>query len=142
MPEIIKTDEPPPSAGHEDSDINVRAIFKFAAYLAGFVALSQLVLAWMFWSFDDDYRAAQPKPSPLVQKERPRLPQDLTKIPPPRLQTTEVDDLARLRKKEVEILESYGVVDGGKKVRIPIERAMEMLADPMQAATHGVKSRR
>jgi hypothetical protein len=140
MPDILTTDQPPPDAGHEDSDINVRGIIKFGAAMIVLGGLVHLLLAWMFWDFDAKRRAAQPKVSPLVQKERARLPQDLEAIPEPRLQPTETDDLARLRQREEKILTSYGVGKDEKTLRIPIQRAMELLADPKEAAKRGVRS--
>jgi hypothetical protein len=50
--------------------------------------------------------------------------------PTPHLQVTSGDDLVKLRAREHEILHSYGWVDQTTQtVRIPIERAIELLAD-------------
>ena len=49
--------------------------------------------------------------------------------PPPRLQTYPFDDIKELRKNENNVLEHYAWVDkNAGVVRIPIERAIEVLA--------------
>jgi hypothetical protein len=50
--------------------------------------------------------------------------------PEPRLQAAPREDLAELRRRQSRILDSYGWSDRGRGfVRVPIERAMELLLE-------------
>jgi hypothetical protein len=67
----------------------------------------------------------------------------LVKIPEPRLQQSEPVDLARLRAKEEALLSTYGWVERKEGiVRIPIDEAMQLLADPKTAEAKGIRSRK
>lgn len=53
--------------------------------------------------------------------------------PEPRLQAAPREDLAELRRRQSRLLESYGWSDRGRGlVRVPIERAMELLLEEDQ----------
>jgi hypothetical protein len=110
------------AAGHETSDANARAIVLVGAGLAAvlvavFVAASLLVAPY-----------AQ---RPLSLSSPPGLaalptPPDL---PSPRLQTEPGQELSRYRAQQEQILHGYGWVDRSNGVvRIPIERAIDLLA--------------
>jgi hypothetical protein len=63
---------------------------------------------------------------------QPRSPfSSITVVPPePRLQVAPAEDLRALRAREEEVLRTYGWVNREKGVvRIPIERAMELLVE-------------
>jgi hypothetical protein len=65
-----------------------------------------------------------PPPNPLAAEYGPVRP------PEPRLQAEPIRDLKQLRAAEDTILGSYGWVDvRGGVVRIPIDRAMELLVE-------------
>jgi hypothetical protein len=106
---------------HEESDVNIRAIFGFGAALV-LVAIVVHLAIWGLFRFFDSRAAPQPAAVyPLAAGQEDRLP------PEPRLQTAPREDLAALRTREDEILRTYGWVDrNGGVVRIPIERAMEL----------------
>ncbi len=56
-------------------------------------------------------------------------PGDITKFPQPRLETNEPSEITSFRVQEEQTLNSYGWVDqSAGVVRIPIDRAMELLA--------------
>lgn len=112
-----------PDARHEHKDINFRGLAKFAiAFIVAGIVIH--VLLWFVFAYFRGPEAARaPEPSLAVEVEGRRLP------PEPRLQTTPVQDLARVRAAEEEMLEGYGWVDRETgTVRIPIERAMDLVA--------------
>jgi len=117
---MADTKPPTPSDGYEQSDAHVGSILRFGVAFVIVLAFSG-VAAWLCF----DVLAARanrndPKVSPLAMNETP---------PEPRLLVDEPQDLGAVRKEEEEILDSYGWVDKERGVvRIPIERAIELLA--------------
>ncbi len=126
------TDEPkpsdpkldvPPEVAHDDREIDHGAVIRFGAILA---VVTALVLGAM-WSFTRQMEHASlegaPEPPPMAS-ELPIGPPD------PKLQPHPRDGLAALREAEKRDLESYGWVDQkGRVARIPIDRAMDILAE-------------
>ncbi len=114
-------------AGHELSDLNPRAIAIFGIALAATVIACMILAVWIF-----NYLAAREAkqdvpPSPLAKVEAP---------PEPRLQFFAPKDLAERRALEEKILNSYDWVNRqAGTVRIPIERAMQLLAERGLAAS-------
>jgi hypothetical protein len=109
-----------PGEAYERRDLSPRVI---GLFLAGLVVATGLVLL-LIWGLFDYYasghaRADRP-PSPLA---------DVRQIPPePRLQVSGAADLAAFRAKEEAELTSYGWIDRkAETVRIPVDRAMELL---------------
>lgn len=109
-----------PDETYERRDLSPRVI---GLFLAGLVVATGLTFMAM-WGLFDYYAARQARayrpPSPLA---------DVRQIPPePRLQVSGAADLAAFRAKEEAELNSYGWVDRkAGTVRIPIQRAMELL---------------
>ena len=120
------TDETPPDVakGHETRDISTRVVVMFAvALLVGGVIVHGLI--WLLYAqFARAAATAYPQEYPMARVGAPQLP------PEPRLQTRPREDLQRMRAEEDRILGSYGWVDAQRGVvRIPIERAMEIVVD-------------
>ena len=111
------------SPGHEERDVTLRPIVWAGAGMAVVVALVFVLVRWTFVS-DLAHDAAQSPPAnPLTRSYGRQLP------PEPRLQTHPIRDLRDLRAAEDAVLTSYGWVDRKAGiVRIPIARAMELLA--------------
>lgn len=110
------------SGGYERSDLSARAIVIFGVVLTLVVVLTLLVAAWMFGFFASWQARRDAPPSPLAAS-RPGPPQ-------PRLQVQPVKDLKALRSAEDRILSSYGWINKeAGTVRIPIERAMQLLVE-------------
>ena len=108
-------------ANHEHSDVNIRAILGFAGGLLVVAAVVHLLIYGLFGYFSRREGVAVPAEYPLAAAQGHREP------PEPRLQTNPRQDLADLRAKEDEILESVDVVDQNAGVyRIPIEDAMRL----------------
>jgi hypothetical protein len=106
---------------HEESDVNIRAIFGFGAGLIVVAVVVHLLIYVLFAFFDAREHLSAPAEYPLAAAQETRLP------PEPRLQTDPREDLSALRAKEDDILGSYGWVDRNAGiVRIPIEAAMKV----------------
>lgn len=106
-----------------DHELNLRGLVYFTVALVALVVVS----AWLMWVLSGRLRgevaAADPPPSPLPEARMPYAP------PEPRLQASPEADMATLRREEDRVLEGYAWVDrAGGVARIPIERAMDLLA--------------
>jgi hypothetical protein len=117
--------DPNDSAGrkYETSDAHFRSVFVTGVVLLGIMVLG-LVLSWGVYAIWNRHTAA-----PGTRAETMINP-DLSKQPPgPNLQSDPRAALVRLRRAEDSILTSYAWVsrDSGF-VRVPIERAIELLA--------------
>jgi hypothetical protein len=118
-----------PEIRYEKSDARAGPIIVLGVLLAVLGLIVQASAGWLFDCLKErEQQKYQPLPS-LAAKERARLPRDLDKIPQPRLQESEPVDLAKLRRAEDSLLNSYGWVDREKGiVHIPIDEAMRRLA--------------
>jgi hypothetical protein len=109
----------PPEARHEERDANVGALLKFAAWMFVSLVLVAVLMSWMFGHFNKTQELGPP-PTPFESTRA--LP------PAPRLQTEPQVDLRGFRAVQQESLKSFGWVDQKNGVvRIPIERAMDLL---------------
>ena len=109
-----------PEVHHEESDVDILAIFGFGGGLMAVAVVVLLVIYVLFGFFDSRERATVPAEYPLAA-QTDRVP------PEPRLQEHPRDDLSELRAREDEILSSYGWVDRNAGiVRIPIDAAMKL----------------
>ena len=110
-----------PAVSHEESDVNVRAIFGFGVGLL-VVGVTIYVLVWLlFLVLAAGARRVESPVYPLATGAGDRLP------PEPRLQTAPRQDLIDLRAREASILGSYGWVDRNAGiVRIPIDEAVRL----------------
>jgi len=107
----------PIPAGHETTDINARGVAWNAVGLAIIIAVIFFALRGLY----DVFTGQHPSSAIVPRISRPS--------PEPRLQVDEVRDLLRLHEHEDSILNSYGWVDQKAGiVRIPIERAMDIVA--------------
>ena len=114
-------DAPPPGAPYETKDVNALAVGLFGVCLAALCVFSVILLIGLFRYFNSVENARQ-VPAETAAAMAGLLPQ-------PKLQVHEPEALKRMRAEEDQILGSYGWVDKDKGiVRIPIDRAMELLA--------------
>lgn len=111
-----------PTTHHEDSDVNLRAIFGFGVVLVGVCVVSYIIVYLLMLLFGSMETKAQPaRQYPLAAEQQNRLPAE------PRLQTSPRQDLRDLRAAEDATLNSYGWVDrNAGVVRIPITEAMKL----------------
>ena len=106
-----------------DSELSASGLRRFAIGLALLVILSALGM-WGFSHLLRSRLAAADPPLPLLPEAREAW------VPPgPALQTHFTTDIERLRAIEDTLLHDYAWVDQpAGRVRIPIERAMELIA--------------
>ena len=114
-----------PKAGHEEHDVDTVVVTRFGIGLA-LIMIATLFLVWGLFNFfikgeGGAYTAAPPLSAGATAGVR---------VPPqPRLQDKPTADLKQVRAAEDQALHSYGWVDPAKTtVRIPIERAMDIVA--------------
>src|SRR6266851_2237852 len=134
MSEPVEHESAPSHGGYERQDIGARGIFYFLAGLLAATLVIAFLLSGLYRILDQRFRTHQPPVNPLAAN----VPQDTRKVPPqypetafpdPRLETDERTQLNSIRIAEERKLNSYGWVDEkAGTVHIPIERAMELLA--------------
>ena len=117
----------------EREDLTPKPILIFLGALAVGCVLVYFVLRGLYSYLDSYENHHQPAQSPLVQQTtadtRRVLPGDITKFPQPRLEGDERREINDFREQEEQTLNSYGWVDQkAGVVRIPIERAMQLMA--------------
>lgn len=106
---------------HETTDVTIRPIVLAGAAILALVLVSSAGV-WVLIGHYARREAAASTPNPLASYN-PKEP------PAPRLQTEPRTDLEAMRAGEDATLHAYGWVDrGADRVRIPIERAMELVA--------------
>jgi hypothetical protein len=117
-------DRPAPTAGHETSDVSIRAIVRFGLALAIGTAVISVAMWGLFRFFEARQEKRQERVPPMVAANLHRTPSG------PRLEPDPLAPLRAARAREDSVLGSYGWVDPGAGVaRIPIDRAMELLVE-------------
>ena len=107
-----------------DRELNLRAILITALGLALLLVVTAALMWPLFTSLRGLARAADPPPPVLPEAQLPLEP------PGPRLQASPEKEMAAMRAEENHLLTSWEWVDEGAGVaRLPIERAMELLAE-------------
>jgi hypothetical protein len=108
-----------PHIGHETTDVNVWAVGKFAI---GLVVVCVVSIALLFGLLKFFQSREETSVANTVEP---------TKIfPQPQLQKTPIPDLKAIRAEEDKLLNGYAWVDQPKGVvRIPVDRAIEVLAE-------------
>jgi hypothetical protein len=113
-----------PGTGHEETDIHVWAVGKFAIALA-LVAVAALFLLFGLFRYLLSREGGPPAGRSQVAASQPAK-----AFPQPQLQESEVPDLKAIRAAEDQVLHSYAWMDPEKGVvRIPIDRAMDLLVE-------------
>ena len=116
----------------ERQDLRPRVVYAFLISLAIMGTLVYFVVWGLYDAIDAYQKRHQPAQNPLVVPEaNPRqvLPETIDRFPQPRLERNERLEINDFRLEEEQTLYSYGWVDQPAGiVRIPIERAMELIA--------------
>ncbi len=108
---------------HEEPDINVWAVGKFA------VAMMLVAVAALFMLFGLFRYLLSREGGPPAGRSQVAASEPAEAFPQPQLQEHEVLDLKAIRAAEDQVLSSYAWMDPEKGVvRIPIGRAMDLLA--------------
>lgn len=104
-------------AGHEQSEVSVRLIVVSLGFLAVATLIICLLVVGIFRYFHASFDAD------ASERAKPVVP------PAPRIEVAPYEQLQQLRIKEDHVLNSYAFVDkDGGVVRVPIDRAIDMLA--------------
>lgn len=116
--------------GHEKRDADARAALGLGLLAVGLSVVALLAM-WSLFHFLVEREASRDvPPSPLAETRAPFI--------GPRLQVSPPDDVAEMRANEEQILSSYGWADrDAGTVRIPIERAMDLLVERGLPARQG-----
>lgn len=126
-----------PKTGHNDSfeteDLSPTGVLYFMAGLAVVCVAIYFIVAGMYRFLDARDKSHQEPMNPMVQvtNEDPRSPTDADtkRFPEPRLEHNERGQLIDVVQQQDQILASYDWVDQKSGVvRIPIDKAMELLA--------------
>ena len=111
-------------AGHEETDINVWAVGKFA------VGLMLVAVAALFLLFGLFRYLLSREGGPPAGRSQDVATEPSKAFPQPQLQANEVPDLKAIRAEEDQVLNGYAWVDPEKGVvRIPISRAIDLLVE-------------
>jgi len=133
MAEDLRNHEHTPEMEYEHQDMRPWSVY---AFLIG-LAVAGIVVYYALWGFyhfmEAHERRIQAPQNPMVQPstaETRVVPPDAYKrFPEPRLERNERQEINEFRLKEEQTLDSYGWVDQkAGVVRIPIKRAMELIA--------------
>ena len=109
--------------GHEPTEIKIRPAILVAIGIVVLVVTVTTVLGGLMSLFKTEEKALGLS-SPALYKD------DAGQFPEPRLQRNTTDDMAKFLDNERAGLESYGWVDRQAGIaRIPIERALELMAE-------------
>ena len=123
-----------PQIAHEESDVNVRAIFGFGIGLAVIALAVHVFLWWLQGFYATQADRAQTAVFPMAAGQRDQLP------PTPRLQNDPQQDLRDLVTKQQTQLSRYSWVDKSAGIaRIPIEDAMRIVVQRGLPAREPVK---
>ncbi len=121
-----------PPGGHELKDVNHIAITKFGIGLS----LTLVVTVFVMWGLFHYFVTRDEKAYNAGAQLPPAVVNALKEPPQPRLQQSPRIDMREMREAEDQLLHHYTWVDRDKGVvRLPIERAMDVLAQ------RGLKSR-
>jgi len=126
--------------GFERQDLTSRSVYGFLVGLAVAVIVVVVLLLGLYRAMDAFERRHQPQQSPLVQQTqadtREVSPDEINTFPQPRLEKSERSEINQFLMQEEQSLNSYGWVDQkAGVVRIPIERAMQLIAQRGLPAT-------
>ena len=128
-------------ADYERKDISVTGVVVFLVGLGALLLVSYFIVDVFYHALEKHFEAEQTPVSPLVtnaQRDTRRIPpqygEDYAKylkesFPAPQLETNERTQLNEVRRREEDVLSTYDYVDkNAGTVRIPIDRAMDLLA--------------
>jgi hypothetical protein len=134
-----------PQEQHEESDINAKGVLGFGLFLIIMAIIIHVAMWGVYVGLDRWSERLDPAPNPMTAKAAPAssaqtspgAPNEqrnfqaiVSTFPEPRLQPDDVRDMDVFRRSEEKILHSYSKVDAnGETVRIPVERAMELIAE-------------
>ena len=119
---------------YEHQDLSAQGILTFLISLVAGGVVVYFIIWGLYHFLDTRQQERQGQASPLVKQvetdTRLVTPGEIKKFPEPRLETNERIEIRDFRLKEEQTLNSYSWVDEkAGVVRIPVERAMQLLAE-------------
>ncbi|HSK10414.1 MAG TPA: hypothetical protein VK911_12620 [Vicinamibacterales bacterium] len=115
---------PPPGMQHETRDFSTRVVVIFGISLLVAALVIHVVIWWLYVYLGRANERAYTRQYPLAPVGAPAPP------PAPRLQTRPREEMKSMRAAEDEVLSGYGWADpNAGRVRIPIDRAMQLLLE-------------
>ncbi|MFN8005616.1 MAG: hypothetical protein U0V70_01030 [Terriglobia bacterium] len=131
-----KTEDHAPGIHHEVTDVSAGPITYFALGLVVLLLATLVSVKGLFSLLDQEASRSDPQLSG-VATERPKLP------PLPRLEVDPVSVRTQVLQSEKSYLESYGWIDQKQGIaRVPIQRAMELLASRASSMTERIDTKR
>lgn len=121
---MADTEKQPSELGYEPSDVNLRGLWRPLLGLGALIAVTFVLGLWIVEGLVQ-FRTPQPAETGWIGRR------EASQVPPlPRLQIAPDQDLAKLRREEDRLLETYAWINEPEGLaRIPIERAMAILAN-------------
>jgi hypothetical protein len=116
---------------YEREDLTTKSIVAFLVGLALFAVIVHFALKG-FFGFADRYYTTHENSAPMARTSPdPHLvmPADVEQFPQPRLETDERTEIFPFRESEEKHLDSYGVDAKTGAIHIPIDRAMQLVAE-------------
>jgi hypothetical protein len=132
--ESIQHGQAPNGPEFEREDWSPKTVYGFLIALFVICTLVLFVVRGVYGFMDAYQRKRQPALNPLVTATgadtRVVTPADVGAFPQPRLETDERGQIRQFRLSEEQRLQSYGWVDQNAGIiRIPIDRAMDLIAE-------------
>lgn len=127
---------PPAGMKHETRDLSTRVVVIFGISLLVAALVIHVAVWWMYAWMGRANESAYTREYPLAAVGAPQPP------PAPRLQTQPREDLKRMRQEEDRVLSGYGwAADPSTgRVRLPVDRAMQLLLEQGLPARAGAPS--
>lgn len=130
----------PNDQGFELQDIGTGGVVAFFITLLIIVFLANVVIRGIYKGLDYYAKSHQEAMSPMMEEKQKQSaptgdlrlvnPSEAEQFPEPRLETNERTEINDFRRKEEATLRTYGWVDkSAGTVRIPIDRAMQLIAE-------------
>jgi hypothetical protein len=125
-----------PQVRHEESDVSIKPIIWFGVWLSVATGVICLLLFGLFQYFEGRAAKSDAPPPPLAE-ERPELPPEprlqlapsQAGQPQPNLREHPLEELKRLKEDEERLLTTYGVDERSGAIRIPIDRAKQLVLE-------------
>ena len=131
--ELIQHEHHPEGPEFEREDWSPKTVYGFLIALAVICVIVVFIIRGLYGSLDAFEQKRQPALNPLVtattKDTRVVAADEIKSFPQPRLETDERNEINQFRLGEEQKLHTYGWVDqSAGVVRIPIDRAMELIA--------------
>jgi hypothetical protein len=125
-----------PDVRHEESDVRIKPIIWFGVWLAVAAVIIHIMLWVLFGYFDRREAKAETPPPALADERQPLPPEPRLQLAPSEVGQTQPDlrehplaELKTLKEEEERLLTTYGVDERTGAIRIPIQRAKELVLE-------------